>query len=300
MRPMSLFESGHSIRTISLEGLLAGRAAQSVEPGLTLPDITERLAVGGWPGLTGLSTPAAMRVLSGYVDEIRRADINRVAPAADGGGRERDPARVARLLQALARNVATPASITRLAADTAEAGEQLARNTVYDHLDALERLMLIENQPAWRPHLRSRRQLRIAPKRHLVDPSLAVAALGASPERLLRDINTLGFLFESLVVRDLRIYGQRLGASVAYYSDSTGLEVDAIVETRDGRWAAFEVKLGGPRPIDEAAARLLRFARQVDTAKAGPPACLGVITATGYGQVRKDGVAVIPIGSLGP
>jgi len=160
--------------------------------------------------------------------------------------------------------------------------------------------MIVEDQPAWKPHLRSRWQLRVTPKRHFVDPSLAVAALGASPERLLRDLNYLGLLFESLVIRDLRIYAQRLDATVLYYADNSGLEVDTIVETRDGRWAGFEVKLGGDALIDEGAANLLRFRDQVDTTKTGEPACLGIITATGYGYVRKDGIAVIPIGALKP
>jgi predicted AAA+ superfamily ATPase len=158
--------------------------------------------------------------------------------------------------------------------------------------------MIVEDQPAWGPHLRSRYPARVTAKRHFVDPSLAVAALGTSPKRLLLDLNFLGFLFESLVVRDLRIYAQAADAKVLHFRDSSGLEVDAIVEARDGRWAAFEVKLGGSKLIDEGAASLLKFSENVDTRKSGTPALLGVITATGYGYVRKDGVAVIPLGAL--
>ncbi len=161
----------------------------------------------------------------------------------------------------------------------------------------LERLMIVEDQPAWAPHMRSRYALRSAPKRHFVDPSLAVAALRATPARLLRDIKLLGLLFESLVVRDLRVYAQAADARVLQYRDSDGLEVDAIVEAADGRWAAFEVKLGGTR-VDEGAANLRKFVRRVDTRKCGSPAALGVIVGTGYGYVREDGVAVIPIGAL--
>jgi predicted AAA+ superfamily ATPase len=159
--------------------------------------------------------------------------------------------------------------------------------------------MVIEDQPPWAPHLRSKHRLRTAPKRHFVDPSLAVAALRATPDRLLRDLNLFGFLFESLVVRDLRVYAQAADAQVAQYRDSGGLEVDAIVETGDGRWMAFEIKLGHGQ-IDEAAANLRRFAGRIDTARCGSPALLGVIVATGYGYSREDGVAVIPIGALGP
>ena len=249
-----------------------------------------------------------MRAVASYLDEISRADINRIKqPSREAEGitaarrdRDRDPARVHRFLRSLARNVATAAAVTKLAADTGGAGEPLARNTVYDYLYALERLMIVEDQPAWQPHLRSRRHLRVTPKRHFVDPSLAVAALGASPERLLKDLNFLGLLFESLVIRDLRIYAQAADADVLYYNDNSGLEVDTVIQARDGRWAAFEVKLGGQKLIEEGAANLLRFAEQVDTTRSGAPASLGVIVATGYGYMRDDGIAVVPLCALKP
>ena len=159
--------------------------------------------------------------------------------------------------------------------------------------------MVVENQPAWSPHLRSRRRLRQAPKRHFVDPSLAVGALRATPERLLEDLSLFGLLFESLVVRDLRVYAQAADAGVLQYRDSKGLEVDAIVEGLDGRWAAFEVKLDSSR-IDQAAESLLRFARNVDATRIDRPAALGVIVSGGYGFVLENGVQVIPIDALGP
>lgn len=159
--------------------------------------------------------------------------------------------------------------------------------------------VVIEDQPAWTPHLRSRSRARTAPKRHFVDPSLAAAALGATPHRLLRDVGTLGLLFESLVIRDLRIYAQSFEAAVLHYRDNTGLEVDAIVETPDGAWAAFEIKLGQAR-IDDAATNLLKFADRVDDRRTGERAPLVVITGTGYAYDRPDGVAVVPIGALGP
>jgi len=159
--------------------------------------------------------------------------------------------------------------------------------------------MVVEDQPAWAPHLRSRYALRQAVKRHFVDPSLAVAALRATPERLLGDMNLLGFLFESLVVRDLRVYAQAADAQVLQYRDSGGVEIDAIVQAADGRWAAFEVTLGSAQ-ADHGAANLRRFAEQIDTARSGAPATLGVIVGTGYGYMRDDGITVIPIGALGP
>ena len=168
-----------------------------------------------------------------------------------------------------------------------------------DYLDALTRLMVVEDQPAWRPSLRSKTALRSGPKRHFVDPSLAVAALRATPEDLLADLELLGFLFESLVVRDLRVYAQAAEADVLQYRDSNGLEVDAIVRRPGGPWAAFEIKLGAGR-VDEAAKTLLRFVERIDTDKVGRPAAMGVIVGSGYGYTRDDGIAVVPIGALGP
>ena len=303
MRPMSLFETRHSSGAISIAELLGREAPRSSDPGMSVAAIAERIAVGGWPGFRELSTTAGLRAVAGYLDEISRTDIRRVeriGGTADSATVRRDPTRVAKLLRSYARNVATAAAVTKLAADAGEADEPLARDTVYDYLHALERLMIIEDQPAWRPHLRSRWQLRVTPKKHFVDPSLAVAALGASPERLLADLELLGLLFESLAVRDLRIYAQASDARVFYYRDNSGLEIDAIVQARDGRWAAFEIKLGGQKLIDQGASSLHRFAKQIDSSRSGDPTCLGVIVASGYGFVRADGIAVIPLAALKP
>jgi predicted AAA+ superfamily ATPase len=293
MRPMSLFETGRSSGAVSLSELLEGRVSPSAEEGLGVADLAEEIALGGWPGLRGRSVQDALLAVRDYLEEIARVDVGRV------DGIHRDPSRVRRLLQSLARNVATHAAATTLAEDTGGADGPLKDDTVREYLAALERLMVVEDQPAWAPHLRSKHRLRTAPKHHFVDPSLAVAALGATPDRLLGDLNLLGFLFESLVVRDLRVYAQAADARVSQYRDSGGLEVDAIVEAGDGRWMAFEVKLGQGQ-IDGAAASLERFAARIDTTRCGDPALLGVIVATGYGYRREDGVAVIPIGALGP
>lgn len=293
MRPMSLFESGHSAGAISLARLLAGEPARSSDTGFGIPDIATRVAIGGWPGIQGRGQDPALRTVRAYLDEVRRLDVDRV----DGGAR--DPERVGRMLRSLARNVATHASLSTIARDTGDDGEPIRRETVADYLEALTRLMVVEDQPAWRPHLRSKAALRSGPKRHFVDPSLAVAALRATPDDLLIDPELLGFLFESLVVRDLRVYAQAADADVLQYRDSNGLEVDAIVRQPGGFWAAFEVKLG-ERQIDEAAKTLLRFHERVDTSRTGEPAALGVIVGSGYGYRRPDGVSVIPIAALGP
>ena len=296
MRPMSLFETGHATGTISLRALLSGEVASSPDASLALTELATLLVVGGWPGNLTRTIAQAMQARRDYIDEIRRVDLGRVDRTT------RDPGKVGRLLRALARHVATEASLATLIADTAGADGadgELARDTVRDYLTALERIMIIEDQPAWAPHLRSRSRIRSAAKRHFVDPSLAAAALRATPERLLADLNLLGLLFESLVVRDLRVYAHASDATVLHYRDNTGLEVDAIVEVADGRWAAFQVKLGQGQ-IDAAAESLRTFASRVDTAKCGVPAALGVITMSGYGYRRPDGIQVIPISALGP
>jgi predicted AAA+ superfamily ATPase len=293
MRPMTLFETGASEGAISVDGLLEGEPTHAPDPGLSTRDVARQVAVGGWPGFQELSVTAALRAVRDYLDEIRRVDIGRVE------GKRRDPDRVGRILRSLARNVGTYAAATTLARDTGGAEDPLKDETVRDYLDALGRLMIVEDQPAWAPHLRSTHALRSSAKRHFVDPSLAVAALRATPERLLEDIRLLGFLFESLTVRDLRVYAQACDAQVLQYRDSSGLEVDAIVQAVDGRWAAFEVKLGSSQ-VEQAAANLARFARRIDSDRCGRPALLGVIVGAGYGYVRKDGIAVIPIGALGP
>jgi len=293
MRPMTLFELGASSGEISLLQLLAGESVRSADPGLTVVDLAREIAIGGWPGFRGLKVDQALHAVRDYLEEIRRVDVSRLED------RRRDPGKVGQLLRSLARNIGTYAAAATLARDTGGADGPLKDDTVRAYLDALERLMIVEDQPAWAPHLRSRYTLRSAAKRHFVDPSLAMAALRATPERLLDDMKLFGFLFESLVVRDLRVYAQAADARVLQYRDSHGLEVDAIVEVADGRWAAFEIKLG-PGQLDQAAANLQRFARQIDTKRCGSAATLGVIVGTGYGYLREDGIMVIPIGALGP
>ena len=294
MRPMSLFESGESAGTVSLFSLMAGGPARSVEAKLSVPDLAKLIVRGGWPAQQGVSVDAAAQAAKDYVAQTSHVDVSRI------NGTRRDPVKVGRLLASLARNVATEVSDSTLAKDASTGAEEMSRNTVLDYLDVLTRLMVIEDQPAWAPHLRSATPLRQAPKRHFVDPSLAVAALGVGPEFLERDLNYLGLLFESLVIRDLRVLSQPLDGKVLHYRDKKGLEVDAIVQLTDGRWGAFEVKLGGEKLIEDGAASLLRFADGIDTSKTRAPAILCVICMSGYGYVREDGVAVIPIRSLAP
>lgn len=293
MRPLSLFEKEISTGRISLSRLLGGEKEGSPEARLTIPEIVDEIVIGGWPGLIGKDRGRALTAAESYLDEIRRVEIRTVS------GVRRDPVKVGRLLRSIGRNVATSTSVATLARDAGGSDGHLTHQTTDEYLDGLRRLMVVEDQPAWGVHLRTTYTLRKAPKIHFVDPSLAAAAMGAGPERLVSDFNALGFLFESMVVRDLRIYAQANDAQVFHYRDSDGLEVDAIVEARDGRWAAFEIKLGFSQ-VAEASANLHKFARRIDTSRCGPPAALGVIIGSGYGYRQEDGVHVIPIGALGP
>lgn len=293
MRPMSLFESGHSTATISLRGLFDDATPKAKDTGMTVERLAELITVGGWPAHQGLSVGNAARAARDYMKQIRDVDIPRI------DSNRRDRTRVTGLMGSLARNVSTEVSMRSLAADAGVDGTPMDRRTVDAYLGVLERLMVIEDQPAWATHLRSKARLRKAPKRHYVDPSLAVAALGAGPNLLLRDLNLLGLLFESLVIRDLRVHAAPLDGTVMHYRDSNDIEVDAIVALGDGRWGAFEVKLGAGL-VDDGVAALQRFTDSIDTTRSGDPSVLGVITGTGFGYRRPDGICVVPIGALLP
>ena len=293
LRPMTLLEIGAGQGGVSLAALLEGEPSSCADPGLAVADLAELVCRGGWPAQLGRPLAATSRAARDYLEQVRQVDVQRV------DGRRRDPQRLGTLLRSLARNVATEVSLTTLAADAGGADGPLDPRTVADHLQALERLMVLENQPAWRPHLRSKAALRQAPRRHFCDPSLAVAALGGSPDRLLKDLEWLGLLFESLVIRDLRVLAQALDGEVFHYRDNYGVQVDAIVQLRNGRWGAIEIKLGQGQ-VEAAASSLLRFRSQLDIGRTGEPAFLAVVCGSGYGYRRADGISVVPAGSLGP
>lgn len=293
MRPLSLTEAGYSTGDISLAALMSGDEPRAGDTGMTINEIADRIAIGGWPALQDRTVDQALLALRGYLRDTSRLDLPRV------DGVQRDPENVDRVMRSLARNVATEASARAIAADVGGADGPVDYHTVIDYTAALKRVFVIEDLPSWSPSLRSRSILRASMTRHFVDPSLAVAALNTRPERLLQDVETMGLLFESLVVRDLRIYAQAIDGDVSHYRDNLGLEADAIIECRDGRWAAIEVKLGH-WAIDTAAENLLRLAAKIDTDRHGEPAFLAVVTGWGYGYRRPDGVSVIPIGALAP
>jgi hypothetical protein len=293
MRTMSWQELGHSTGKVSLKTLLEGGHTDVNDEATDLEFIIEKIVTGGFPGLINKSLLQATDTNRAYIDLLAEVDMSRVSDL------KRDPVKVRSLLRSLARNTATTIETTSIEADIFEKDSaSISRPTIYDYLDTLERLMIIENQPAWNTHLRSSAQLRKAPKRHFTDVSLAVAALGATKKSLLADLKFAGFLFESLVVHELRVYAQANDANVFHYRDSTNLEVDAIVQTYTGEYAAFEIKLGIGQ-IDAAAANLKKFASLIDTSKSPAPKSLNIITGTGVSFKRSDGINVISLASLG-
>lgn len=292
MRPLSLFESGHSTGEMSLASLLRGERQTGLGTHLSFDDLLQRIVIGGWPELIGVNETGARRWLRDYLSNIVEVDIQKL-------GSRRDPANLRRLLESLGRSVGQAVKAIELAKDVGGADGPIAKETLSAYLTALDRLHLLDDSPAWLPHMRSRARLRTAPVRYFVDPSLGPAALGIGTSELITDLNALGLHYEALVIRDLRIYAQPLDARVECWRDASGHEVDAVVSIGPNKWGAFEVKLS-PDAVDEAAATLLHFTSNVDTSRHGEPACLGVITSTGAGGLREDGVHVIPIGCLGP
>lgn len=293
MRPMTLFETGHSTGEVSLQRLLDGDDPAGASSGLSIDGLLERIVVGGWPDLLDVGEREASLWLSDYLRTLAEVDV-------PGLGPRRNPGNITRLLAALGRSAATPLNLTSLAQDVGGARGPIASETLTNYMDALERLMLIEPVPPWRPHMRSRTRLRASAVHHFVDPSLGTAALGIGTRQLRQDFNAAGMHFESLVMRDLRVYGQSLGATLASWRDSqTGHEVDVVLELPDGRWAGIEVKLG-ESAADAAAASLLRMASKIDHERHGEAAALIIVTGGRFSYRRPDGVCVVPITALGP
>lgn len=291
MRPMSLFESKESNGTVSLSQLFNGDANIGALSELDIPQIAYVICRGGWPASLKMAEEDALQVAVDYVDAIINQDVSRV------DGVEKNPQRVRLLLRSLARNISTMVTNTNLLKDITAHDISITPPTMEVYMNALRRIFVVEDVPAWLPALRSKTAIRTSSKRQFVDPSLAVAILGTSPQGILNDFNTFGFLFESLCCRDLRIYSQSIGGEVFHYHDKTELEADMIISLRDGRWAAVEVKTGS-REIEMAAQNLIKLANKVDAEKMNNPSFLMVVTGGEYAYRRKDGVYIVPIGCL--
>lgn len=291
MRPMSLFESMESNGTVSLRAMFEGLQDVDAMSDLSIEKIAYAICRGGWPASIRMNASPALRMAMDYVEAVINYDVSRV------DGVEKNPDRVRLLLRSLARNIATPAAYQTIMSDMEATDVSLSDKTVSAYMNALRRIFVVEDLPAWSPSLRSKTAIRTSPKRHFVDPSIATAVLRTNPEGILTDFQYFGFLFESLCTRDIRIYAQANDGDAFHYRDKSGLEADLIVRLRDGRWAAIEVKLGN-KQIEEAADNLLLLKARIDEEKMGEPSFLMVITGGQYAYRRNDGIWVVPIGCL--
>ena len=296
MRPMSLWESDDSIGTVSLQALFERPEKIAAVNPLDMKRLAWLTCRGGWPLATTIEEDVALDQAFDYYDAVVNSDIQR----ADGVNR--NPERVKRLMRSYARNQASQVSLATICADMkTNDAEALDENTVYSYLNALRSIFVVEEMPAWNPNLRSKTSIRTAETRYFVDPSIATAALGIGPDDLLNDLNTFGLFFETLCVRDLRVFAQALDGAVYHYRDSSGLECDAVVHLRNGNYGLVEIKLGGETWIEEGASTLKSLAKKIDTTKMKEPSFLMVLTGTtGYAYRREDGVYVVPIGCLKP
>jgi len=293
MRPMSLFESGESNGSVSLGALFDGVQDVDAVSDLSIENIAYTICRGGWPASIRRKGTAALRMAVDYVEAVISLDVSRVDNV------EKNPERVRLLLRSLARNISTTANFQTIRADMEATDITLSDKTISTYMNALRRIFVVEDLQAWSPSLRSKTAIRTSVKRHFVDPSIATAVLRTNPEGILNDFQYFGFLFESLVTRDLRVYAQQNDGDVFHYRDKSGLEADLIVRLRNGRWAAIEVKLG-KKQTDEAAENLLTLKGKINHDKMGEPSFLMVITGGEYAYRRHDGVLVVPLACLKP
>ena len=291
MRPMSLFESKESTGEVSFSDILAGKDISGVSK-LSLEDIASIIVRGGWPASISIKSDAKYRIAKEYVKSLIHEEVRSV------DGVERNTEKMQNVLRSLARNISTQVSNSTIEADIRKTSDDdISRPTLTDYLNTLEKLFVIEDVKATNLNLRSKYALRTKPKKFFVDPSIATAILDLKPMDLINDLNTFGFMFESLCIRDLKIYTESLGGEVTFYRDEKNFEVDAILRMPSGKWGAIEIKLGAGY-IDEAANNLLKFKEYVDIKKCGEPSFLLVLTGTNYSYKRDDGVYVVSIGTL--
>ena len=297
MRPMTLFESGESNGTVSLGELFLAPDKILQKNDLKLSDIAFLICRGGWPIAVGLPEEAALEQAFDYYDAVTKEDVTNV------DGVKRASERVQRLMRAYARHQGTQASIATLKGDLKNNDTTtLDEDTISSYLDALRKIFVVEDMPAWNPNLRSKTAIRTTDTRYFVDPSIATAALGLGPTDLMNDLNSMGFFFEAMCVRDLRVFAEALNGKVYHYRDKSGLECDAVVHLRNGQYGLIEIKLGGDSLIKDGATTLNALEEQIDTTRMKSPAFKMILTATGEYAYRRteDGIYVVPIGCLKP
>ena len=293
MRPMSLYESGDSTGDVSLASLFESQPISGCSD-LDLDRLTFLICRGGWPESVNMDDDVALDQAFDYIDAVIRNDMSRVDNI------RRDQQKVRMLLRSYARNQGTQISQASISADiSSNDTEGVSEETVSEYLQALRKLYVIEDMKAWNPNLRSKTAIRTSDTRYFVDPSLAAASLRIGPQDLINDLNTTGFFFEALAVRDLRVYAESLDGDVYHYKDNLDNECDVVIHLRDGRYALLEVKLGGEKLIDEGVKTLKDVLRRIDTDKMGKPAFMAIITGTErYAYRRDDGIIILPLGAL--
>lgn len=294
MRPMTLYESGESNGSISLLELFNNSTKLNGISELTLKDVAYLCCRGGWPRSIFMDKETALEQAYDYYNAVVNSDISRVDNI------NRDPERAKNLMRSYARNIGSQVSNETTKDDMINNDLfSLDVDTVLSYINALKKLFVIEESPAWNPNLRSKTAIRTSKTRYFVDPSIAVAALGIGPNDLIHDLNKFGLIFESLCIRDLRVYAESINGSVYHYRDASGLECDAVVHLRSGVYGLIEIKLGGDNLINEGVENLIKMKNKIDTEKMNNPAFLMVLTATGkYAYQREDGVYIVPIGCL--
>ena len=294
MRPMSLFESGESSGDVSLEELFNCPDKINGINDLDIDKLAFVICRGGWPSAIEMKAKAALSQAVDYYEAVVKSDINR----ADGVSK--NPERVKRLMKSFARNQGAQIANTLIRDDIkANDTESLNEDTVASYISALKKIFVIEDMPAWNPNLRSKTAIRSSDTRYYIDPSIASAALGIGPNDLINDLNTLGLLFETMCVRDLRVYSESIGGEILHYRDKSGLECDTVIHLRNGKYGLAEIKLGGQRLIEEGVINLKKLYEKIDTTKMPAPSFMMIVVGTGdFAYRREDGIYIVPIGCL--
>ena len=296
MRPMSLYESGESNGSISLNDLFNSNVSQTGINNLSLSDIAYLCCRGGWPRSIFLDKDIALEQPYDYYDAVVNVDISKVDNV------ERNSERTKNLMKSYARNIGSQASNETIRNDMISNDSfSLDSDTILSYINALKKIFVIEEAPAWNPNLRSKTAIRTSNTRYFIDPSIAVAALGLGPNDLINDLNTFGLIFETLCIRDLRVYAESINGQVYHYRDASDLECDAVIHLRNGSYGLIEIKLGGDKLVNDAAENLLKLQSKIDTSKMKNPSFLMILTAQGnYAYRREDVVYIVPIGCLKP
>ena len=295
MRPMSLWESGESNGDVSLKDLFNGETPDGIAS-INLDQLAYLTCRGGWPGILKLKEKAALKVPEAYLDAVVNSDISKIDDV------KRNAEFMRRIIRSLARHQGGQVSISTIYSDLIQNSQQsMSEDTIADYVNVLKKIFLEEDMPAWNPNLRSKAAIRTSDTRYFVDPSIAPAALGIGPNDLINDMNTFGLIYETLAVRDLRVYADALNGKIYHYRDSNNLECDAVMHLNNGNYGLIEIKIGGEPLIESGAKTLKSLASKIDTTKMPNPSFLMVLTGIGqYAYQREDSVLVVPIGCLKP